>query len=183
MFLRYNVDDKLTKNTMVLSSGLFPVLRHAQTLDCQTPHLAHRAKMLHYRTVLQETKLWSGKKRHLEFPWSFVCSPSFSFAMSILPLFICRVACSAGRSWCRRAGSCSSAVDGDWTDWDNCPEEEEDMVEGVEPKAPGAEFRLWEEEEEEEWPELDDVDWSPDVVSVESSRTGTQHYFTQYFIF
>ena len=44
-------------------------------------------------------------------------------------------------------------------------DEEEDMVEGVEPKAPGAEFRLWEEEEEEEWAELDDVDWSPGVVS------------------
>lgn len=90
--------------------------------------------------------------------------------MSILPLFIWRVACSAGRSWCRRAGSCSSAGVGDWTDWGPCPEEEEeveDMVEGVEPKAAGAEFRLWEEEEEEEWPELDAVDWSPDVVSVE----------------
>lgn len=80
------------------------------------------------------------------------------------------MACSAGRSWCRRAGSCSS--DGDWADWGTCPEEEEeeeDMVEEVEPKAPGAEFRLWEEEEEEEWPELDAVDWSPDVVSGETS--------------
>lgn len=98
-------------------------------------------------------------------------SPSLSFAMSMLPLFICRAACSAGRSWCRRAGSCSRAGDGDWTDWGTCPEEEEeeeDMAEGVEPKAPGAEFRLWEEEEEEEeWPELDAADWSPGVVSVE----------------
>lgn len=110
------------------------------------------------------------RKCHLVFLWSFVPSPSLSLAMSILPLFICRVACSAGRSWCRRAGSCSSAGDGDWTDWGTCPEEEEDMVEGVEPKALGAEFRLWEEEEEEEWPELDAVDWSPDVVSVEASR-------------
>ena len=99
--------------------------------------------------------------------------------MSILPLFICRVACSAGRSWCSRAGSCSSAGEGDWTDWGTCPEEEEeeveeDMVEGVEPKAPGAEFRLWEEEEEEEWPELDAVDWSPDVVSVQTNRAEEQ---------
>lgn len=105
-----------------------------------------------------------------------VPSPSLSLAMSILPLFICRVACSAGRSWWRRAGSCNRAGDGDWTDWGTCPEEEEeeedddDMVEGVEPKAPGAVFRLWEEEEEEEWPELDAVDWSPDMVSVETSR-------------
>lgn len=51
---------------------------------------------------------------------------------------------------------------------------EEDMVEGVEPKAPGAEFRLWEEEEEEEWPELDAVDWSPDVVSVQTNRAEEQ---------
>lgn len=106
-------------------------------------------------------------------------SPSLSLAMSILPLFICRVACSAGRSWWRRAGSCSSAGDGDWTDWGTCPEEEEEveeeeMVEGVEPKAPGAEFRLWEEAEEEEWPELDAVDVSPDVVSVETSRPEEQ---------
>lgn len=106
---------------------------------------------------------------------NLLCSlPSLSFAMSILPLFICRVACSAGRSWCRRAGSCSSAGDGDWTDWATCPEEEEeeDMLEGVAPKAPGAELRLWEEEEEEEWPQLDAVDWSPDVVSVKTSTTG-----------
>lgn len=126
-------------------------------------------------TVCRKWWLHHGRQQYM-CKWmlcsSFVPSPSLSLAMSILPLFICRVACRAGRSWCRRAGSCSSAGDGDWTDWGTCPEEEEeeDMVEGVEPNAPEAEFRLWEEEEDEEWPELDAVDWSTDVVSVEAGR-------------
>lgn len=47
-------------------------------------------------------------------------------------------------------------------------EEEEETVEGVEPKAPEAEFRLWDEEEEEECPEMDAVDWSPEVLSVQT---------------
>lgn len=104
--------------------------------------------------------------------------------MSMLPLFIWRVACSAGRSWCRMAGSCSSAGDGDWTDWAPWAEEEDEeeevegTVEGVEPKVAGAEFRLWEEEADEEWPGLDAVGWSPDVVSVET----TLCFFVYYFI-
>lgn len=102
---------------------------------------------MHLLSVIQA----HAEQQHLRLSKTAVCegvlpSPSLSLAMSILPLFICRVACSAGRSWCRRAGSCKSAGDGDWTDWGACPEEEEeeddDMVEGVEPKAPGAEFML-----------------------------------------
>lgn len=98
-------------------------------------------------------------------PW-----PSLSFATSMLPLFICKVAFNAGRSWCRRAGSCSRVGEGDWTDWDPCikeeeveeeeVEEEEDRVEEV---GPGAELKLWEDEEVEEWLALDAVDWSPEV--------------------
>lgn len=90
----------------------------------------------------------------------------------MLPLFICKVACSAGRSWCRSAGSWSSAGEGNWADggaWLLEDEEEDDMLEGVEPIAAAAGVRLWEEEEEEEWPQLAAADWSTDAISVETS--------------
>lgn len=116
--------------------------------------------------------------------------PSLSLAMSILPLFIWRVACTAGRSWCRMAGSWSSAGDGDWTDWapwaeeddEEDEEEVEGTVEGVEPKVAGAEFRLWEEEEDEEWPGLEAVGWSPDVVSVETTLCFFVYYFMRIYM-
>ena len=44
--------------------------------------------------------------------------------MSTLPLVICRVACRAGSSWCRRAGSCRSA-----DDWACTAAEDEEEVE------------------------------------------------------
>lgn len=153
--------------------------------------------------------IWDKKNRHVTFTLSvtirlnctpsrrsnswtvvwrlFAHWPSLSLAMSILPLFIWRVACSAGRSWCRIAGSCSSAGDGDWTDWapwaeeddEEDEEEVEGTVEGVEPKVAGAEFRLWEEEEEEEWPGLEAVGWSPDVVSVKTMSCFFVYYFVR----
>ena len=59
-------------------------------------------------------------------------SPSLILAMSTLPLVICRVACSAGSSWCRMAGSWSSAEDWACTAAEEVEveEEEEDRVEG-----------------------------------------------------
>lgn len=60
--------------------------------------------------------------------------------MSMLPLFICRVACSAGRRSCSSAGDGDCTIGGIWPEV--VEEEEEDIVEGVEPKAPRAEFRL-----------------------------------------
>lgn len=59
------------------------------------------------------------------------------------------------------------------------------MVEGVLPKAPAAGFKLWEDEEEEEWPELDDVDWSPEAVSgrMQNRRKNYSTQMLSFFFF
>ena len=72
-------------------------------------------------------------------------SPSLILAMSTLPLVICRVACSAGSSWCRMAGSWSSAEDWACTAADDAEEEEveEEEVADEEGRVEGrAELKL-----------------------------------------
>lgn len=95
-------------------------------------------------------------------------SPSLILAMSMLPLLICRVACSAGRSCRRRAGSWSRPEAWVWTEGDTgTVEEEEDEGVGFEPEAwfrPGLV-----EEDDWEGAVLEDG-LSPEVLSVEGKE-------------